>query len=64
MFFSMVNVSRHLKVSSSLALNRTNEKFIRRFNRMRSALADQGIHLSETDLETMDNAWNQAKKDD
>jgi len=64
MLFSMVNVSRHLKVSSSLALHRTNEKFIRRFNRMRSALADQGIHLSETDLETMDNAWNQAKKDD
>ncbi len=63
MLFSMVNIARHLKVTSSLALHRTNEKFIRRFNAMRDILTEQNISVNDAELAVMEEAWNQAKKE-
>jgi len=62
--FSIVNISRHLKVTSSIALHRTNEKFMKRFNMMRKKLEDHGVDMNKAELSVMEDAWNQAKNED
>ena len=63
MLFSIVNIARHVQITPSTALHRTNEKFMRRFNTMRALLKQQDIELSDADLEVMESAWNQAKNE-
>ncbi len=61
--FSIVNFSRHMKITPSTALHRTNEKFMHRFNVMRTKLKSQGMELDDTELADMETAWNQAKNE-
>jgi len=61
-FFSLVNYARFLNLDAENALERTNKKFINRFNKMELAAQDTGKPLQEMTLEEMDAIWNQIKR--
>jgi len=60
--FSLVNYSRFLKIDAENALERTNKKFIRRFQQMEEIAKTAGKHLDEMTLTEMDELWNNVKK--
>lgn len=62
LLFSMVNVARLYGVNPDTALERTNRKFIRRFNYIEAVAKAQGRNLKDMSLEEMDLLWNEAKK--
>jgi MazG family protein len=62
LLFSVVNLSRHMGVNPEIALHRTCEKFIRRFQYIESRLRDQGREIDRVSLEEMDELWEEAKK--
>jgi len=59
--FSMINYARFLKVDPENALERTNKKFIKRFQYLESKAAEQGRALKDMSLAEMDVLWNEAK---
>ncbi len=61
-FFSIVNLARFLQVDADAALERTNKKFIRRFQAVEAAAASQNKALHDMSLIEMDNLWNEVKK--
>lgn len=63
LFFSLINFSRFLQVDAENALERTNKKFISRFNKMEAAATDNGKALLDMTLEEMDAVWNKIKKE-
>jgi tetrapyrrole methylase family protein/MazG family protein len=60
--FSVVNLSRFLKIQPELALTGTVEKFIRRFEYVEAESAKMGRNLKDMTLAEMDGLWNEAKK--
>lgn len=62
LLFSLVNYSRFLKTDAENALERTNKKFIRRFQLMEEMAAQNGRRLDEMSLTEMDGLWNQIKE--
>lgn len=60
--FSVVNAARLYKLNPDNALERTNEKFIRRFNYIEQHSIKAGRPLTEMSLEEMDRLWNEAKE--
>lgn len=61
LLFSIVNLSRFLKLDATAALNLTNQKFKRRFHYIETHATKPLTTLS---LETLDHYWNQAKKEE
>ena len=61
LLFSVVNLARHLKVDPSVALERTNQKFCKRFKYVEQSMKDAGIPMNNENLEQMDSFWNKAK---
>jgi XTP/dITP diphosphohydrolase len=59
--FSLVNYARFLGLNPDDALERTNRKFIRRFQYMEKAAAKDKRQLSEMTLEEMDVYWEESK---
>ncbi len=64
LLFAAVNYARHLKISPEMALNQTNEKFIRRFRRVEEIAETHGQTLDEMDLAAMDRLWDMAKAEE
>lgn len=62
LMFSLVNYARFLKVDPEGALERTNQKFIRRFQNMERMAELAGKSLNDMSLTEMDELWNQSKK--
>lgn len=62
LFFSLVNAARLYGVNPENALERTNKKFIRRFNYLEEKTIKQGRDLHQMTLAEMDEIWNEAKK--
>ncbi|WP_407527935.1 nucleoside triphosphate pyrophosphohydrolase [Lacibacter sp. MH-610] len=60
-FFSLINYARFLQVDADLALERTNKKFITRFQRMEQVALSEGKQLHQMTLEEMDAIWNRIK---
>lgn len=60
--FSMINYARFLKVDPESALERTNKKFIKRFQYLEEKAKEQGTALRDMTLAQMDVYWNEAKK--
>lgn len=60
--FSVINAARLYKLNPDDALEKTNRKFISRFNYIEEHSIRQGKPLTEMSLEEMDNLWNEAKK--
>ena len=59
--FSMINYARFVDVDPEMALERTNKKFIQRFQYLESQSKKDGKELSEMTLVEMDEYWNAAK---
>jgi XTP/dITP diphosphohydrolase len=62
LFFSLINAARLYKINPDNALERTNRKFIRRFNYLEAQTIRQGRSLKDMTLAEMDAIWNEAKK--
>lgn len=60
--FSLVNYARFLQVDAEGVLERTNKKFISRFQQMETIAAATGKKLQDMTLEEMDALWNEVKK--
>lgn len=59
--FSLINYARFLKVNPENALERTNKKFIKRFQYLESKAKGSGKNLRDMTLAEMDAYWNEAK---
>lgn len=62
LLFSLVNYSRFVDINPETALERTNKKFIRRFQYLEEASKADGKSLGEMTLNEMDAYWNRAKE--
>jgi XTP/dITP diphosphohydrolase len=60
--FSMINYARFLNINPEDALERTNKKFIKRFQYLESKAEELGKPLMNMTLTEMDVFWNEAKK--
>ncbi|MCB2207547.1 MAG: nucleoside triphosphate pyrophosphohydrolase [Bacteroidetes bacterium] len=61
LLFALVNYARYIGVNPEDALERTNKKFIRRFQFIESESLKDGKNLSDMSLEEMDGYWKKAK---
>jgi tetrapyrrole methylase family protein / MazG family protein len=62
LLFSVVNVSRFMKVNPEAALEATIDKFIRRFRHIEATVKARGVSLDEMELSEMDKIWEEAKR--
>jgi XTP/dITP diphosphohydrolase len=62
LLFSLVNYSRFVDINPETALERTNKKFIKRFQYLEEASKADGKSLGEMTLNEMDAYWNKAKE--
>ena len=62
LLFSVINAARLYGINPANALERTNQKFLRRFNYLEEHTLKKGIQLKEMSLEEMDVIWDEAKK--
>lgn len=62
LLFSVVNAARLYNVNPENALEKTNKKFIRRFNYLEKKAKELGKNLKEMTLAEMDELWNEAKR--
>ncbi len=59
--FALINYARFLKIKPEHALERTNRKFIKRFQYIEKIAQEQNKRLQDMTLEEMDLIWNEAK---
>ncbi len=62
LMFSVINLSRFLKVNPELALNDSTEKFVRRFEKIEKAAAQAEKNVETMSFEEMDALWEEVKK--
>jgi tetrapyrrole methylase family protein/MazG family protein len=61
LLFSVVNLCRFLKVDPSVALQRANAKFVRRFKRVEQRMKETGAAMTGENFPLMDRYWEEAK---
>lgn len=64
LLFSVVNYARHLKVQPEMALNRSTEKFIRRFAALEARAEASNLKLGALSLSEMNRLWDDVKQDE
>ena len=62
LLFSLINYSRFLKINPDDALNKTNEKFIKRFKKMENIIQNDAKKIDNLDLNELNHYWSIAKK--
>lgn len=62
LMFALINYSRFINVNPETALERTNKKFIRRFQFIEEQATAEGKNLPDMTLSEMELFWNEAKK--
>jgi XTP/dITP diphosphohydrolase len=62
--FSIINASRLYDIDPEAALEKTNRKFIKRFNYLEKKTLTKGISIKDMSLEEMNVIWEQAKKEE
>jgi XTP/dITP diphosphohydrolase len=62
LMFSMINYARFLSIDAEAALERTNRKFINRFEKMEQTVGLSGKQLNDLSLAELDAIWNEVKK--
>lgn len=62
LLFALVNFARFSGINPETALEKTNKKFVRRFNYVEQKVAESGEIISEMGLEKMQQYWEEAKK--
>lgn len=63
LMFSLINYARFIGVDPESALELTNKKFIKRFNRIEDYANENGLDLDGMSLEEMDKIWEDVKKE-
>lgn len=61
LFFALINACRLYGIDPEGALERTNKKFIRRFEHIERRAEERGVTLHDMTLKEMDGYWNEAK---
>jgi tetrapyrrole methylase family protein/MazG family protein len=61
LLFSLINYARFVDINPEEALERTNKKFIKRFQYLESESKKDGKNMGEMTLDEMDKYWNEAK---
>ena len=61
LMFALVNLSRHLNINPDDALERTNKKFIQRFQFIEEKCSEQGKKITDINLLEMEQLWQLAK---
>ena len=61
LFFSLINAARLYEIDPESALEKTNRKFISRFNYLEKKTLEQGLSLHDMSLEEMNVIWEEAK---
>ncbi len=64
LLFALINMARLYGIRPDNALERTNQKFIRRFNYLEKRTIEQGKSLPDMTLQEMEELWQEAKKDE
>ena len=64
LLFSMVNAARLYNIDPEIALERTNKKFMKRFNYLEEQTIKKGRSLQDMNLHEMNEIWEKAKKFD
>ena len=59
--FAMINYARFMGIDPEAALEKTNQKFISRFQFIEERVAEQNKPITEYTLQELDLFWNQAK---
>lgn len=59
--FVVANLGRHLGLEPETILENANRKFTRRFQRVEQKIVDEGKTIKDSNLEEMDNLWNEVK---
>jgi XTP/dITP diphosphohydrolase len=62
--FALVNYARFAKIDPEAALEKTNRKFIRRFQGMETLAESRGQNLRDMSLDEQDALWNEMKKEE
>lgn len=62
LLFALVNIARFKEVEPEEALQKSNDKFVRRFNYVEDAIKESGRTWQEMSLEEMDHYWDEAKE--
>ena len=62
LLFSLINYARFIGINPEEALERTNKKFIKRFNFLETASRQDGRNIADMTLAEMDEYWEKAKK--
>ena len=62
-FFSLINYARFIGVNPETALEKTNKKFIRRFQQMEEEMLKSNQHFGDLNQKEMDVYWKKAKKE-
>jgi len=62
LLFSLINYARFININPENALEKTNKKFIKRFQYLESKAKENGKALQDMTLAEMDVYWNEAKK--
>ena len=61
LLFAAVNLCRKAGVHASVALDRANMKFVRRFEAVESLAKERGIDVKTAGLEVLDRLWDEVK---
>ncbi|MGA7720457.1 MAG: nucleoside triphosphate pyrophosphohydrolase [Ignavibacteriaceae bacterium] len=61
-FFALTNYARFLGINPEIALRRTNEKFINRFQYVEKKINESGRQINQSNLTEMDKYWEESKK--
>ena len=64
LLFAVVNLCRKAGVHASIALDKANEKFERRFKRIEELARERGIEVNSAGLERLDQLWDEAKREE
>jgi XTP/dITP diphosphohydrolase len=64
LLFSIINASRLYGIDPEAALEKTNRKFIKRFNYLERETIAKGVSLHKMSLDQMNEIWEKAKKED
>ncbi len=60
--FSMINYARFIDVNPELALEKTNKKFMKRFQKMEELIENQKLPIGDLSLEKLNDYWKKAKE--
>lgn len=64
LLFSVVNYARFLEIDPELALDRANNKFIRRFGKVESLADENGLNMKDMSIDELDKLWEKVKADE